>query len=225
MLARVVGAVLLAAAATAQAGSGVAFGDRVYSAPVTSMKERLFRSTVSQQYDFSCGSAAVATMLTHHYAHPVKEHDVFNAMYRVGDQAKIRQLGFSMLDMKRYLESLGYRAEGFRVSLDQIAQWGVPAIVLVRDKGYNHFVVIKGVRGGEVLLGDPSVGVRTLARDAFEKNSNGIFLVIRDKADIARRHFNEAAAWRIKERAPVGEGVNRSSLSALTLLLPGRNDY
>lgn len=225
MLARVIGTVLLAISATAQAGSGLVFGDRLYSASVTSMKERLFRTTVAQQHDFSCGSAAVATLLTYHYDNPVREHDAFNAMYQVGDQAKIRQLGFSMLDMKRYLESLGYRAEGFRVSLDQIAKWGVPAIVLVRDKGYNHFVVVKGVRGDEVLLGDPSLGVRKLARRIFEENSNGIFLVIRDKAEIARHHFNQDTAWRIKERAPLAEGVNRGSLSALTLLLPGRNDY
>jgi hypothetical protein len=220
-----IGLVLCMAAVNAHAGAGLVFADRAYAAPVTSMKERLFRTTVVQQYDFSCGSAAVATLLTHHYARPVKEDDAFEAMYQAGEPEKIRRLGFSMLDMKRYLESLGYRAEGFRVSLDQIAQWSIPAIVLLRDKGYNHFVVVKGVRGGEILVGDPSLGIRKLDRETFEKNSNGIFLVIRNHVDVAQRHFNEEAAWQVKVRAPVREAVQRGGVSALILLLPGRNDF
>ena len=42
-----------------------------YSMSVRSLKEmrlrEAFRTTLRQQYDFSCGSAAVATLLTHHY--------------------------------------------------------------------------------------------------------------------------------------------------------------
>ena len=37
-----------------------------YSAPGVSMKEQRFQKTLHQQYDFSCGSAALATLLTHH---------------------------------------------------------------------------------------------------------------------------------------------------------------
>ena len=35
-----------------------------YRLQVTSLKEARFRTTVPQQYDFSCGSAATATLLT-----------------------------------------------------------------------------------------------------------------------------------------------------------------
>ncbi|WP_204283799.1 C39 family peptidase, partial [Klebsiella pneumoniae] len=69
-----------------------------------------FRTVVRQQYDYSCGSAAVATLLRYHYGRPTVESDVFSAMWRSGDQAQIKRAGFSMLDMKRYLDSQGYMA-------------------------------------------------------------------------------------------------------------------
>ena len=102
-----------------------------FSVPVSSLKESRFRTTARQQYDFSCGSAALSTLLTHHYGIKVSEQTVFEQMYRVGNQAKIRQQGFSLLDMKRYLDARGIRADGFQVGLDEIESAGVPGIALV----------------------------------------------------------------------------------------------
>ena len=90
-----------------------------YSLKVTSLKDARFKTTVRQQYDFSCGSAATATLLTYQYGHPVTEAEVFMHMYQTGDQAKIRQRGFSLLDMRRYLRSLGFEADGFEQPLDK----------------------------------------------------------------------------------------------------------
>ena len=61
-----------------------------YRLQVTSLKEARFKTTLPQQYDFSCGSAATATLLTFQYGYPVSEEDVFVQMYREGDQ----QTGF-----------------------------------------------------------------------------------------------------------------------------------
>ena len=79
-----------------------------FTVKVTSLKEARFKATTRQQFDFSCGSAALATLLTHHYARPVSEQTVFEAMYALGDQAKIRREGFSLLDMKNYLKAQGF---------------------------------------------------------------------------------------------------------------------
>src|SRR4029077_10081261 len=65
-----------------------------------SLLDSRFKNVVRQHYDFSCGSAAVATLLTYNYGHPVEEMNVLNAMYEAGDKAKIRREGFSLLDMK-----------------------------------------------------------------------------------------------------------------------------
>ena len=83
-------------------------------------------------------------------------------MYRQGDQARIRKEGFSLLDMQRFLAARGLRADGFRLPLEKLVQARLPAVVLLRDRGYQHFVVVKGVRDGRVLLGDPAKGTRSL---------------------------------------------------------------
>ena len=122
----------------------------------------------------------MATLLTYQYGSPVDEATVFRAMYAAGDQEKIRREGFSLLDMKRYLESQGYRADGVQVSLDELAEASVPAIALVSDGGYRHFVVVKGKQGGRIVLGDPALGTRIVMREQFESmRVGGIFFVIR----------------------------------------------
>src|SRR3546814_18136425 len=69
---------------------------------------------------FSCGSASVATLLTYHYETPLAEAVVFEEMFVRGDQAKIQAEGFSMLDIKQFLDRRGLESDGFRMSLDKI---------------------------------------------------------------------------------------------------------
>lgn len=192
-----------------------------YGVAVMSWRDIPFRTVVRQQYDFSCGSAAVATLLRFHYKRDVTETQAFRLMYDTGDQEKIRTVGFSMLDMKRYLESLGYRADGFRMSLDRLAQMRVPAIALIDRDGYKHFVVVKGVRGDKVLIGDPSRGLEIHSRAAFEGWWNGIALAIRSgpgaQDDLA---FNRDEEWRPWASAPVDTIGDRNHPGALTRELP-----
>ncbi len=79
-------------------------------------------------------------------------------MYELGDQQKIQQQGFSMLDMKAYMNSRGLQAEGFRFQLDTFAKIRVPGITLVNTNGYRHFIVVKGISNDEVLIADPAAG-------------------------------------------------------------------
>jgi len=195
-----------------------------YSVPVTSMKSARFQSTLRQQYDFSCGSAAVATLLTHQYGIPVSEETAFQAMYERGDQAKIRREGFSLLDIKRYLADLGLAADGFAQPLEKLAEAGLPAIVLINDKGYHHFVVVKGLRDGRVLIGDPATGTRAMDRASFEASwVNRLLFVIHNRKELAR--FNQAGDWRAAPRAPLAAGLPRDSLGSITLPKFGSTDF
>lgn len=190
-----------------------------------SLKESRFRSVIRQQYDFSCGSAALATLLAYHYEDSVTEQDVFKEMYDKGDQEKIKKEGFSLLDIKNYLVKRGYSADGFKTSLDKLASLGVPAIVLINHNGYRHFVVVKGVGTRDVLLGDPAAGVRTISRSEFETMWNGILFLVRNKKNIAQNYFNRNADWNVIAKAPVGMAMHSSDLARVTLMLPGVNDF
>ena len=194
-----------------------------YTVRVGSFKEAKFRSTVKQQYDFSCGSAALATLLTYHYGDPVTERQTFQYMYERGEQAKIQREGFSLLDIKNYLESHGYQAEGFETTLDKLEAVGVPAIVLIDENGYHHFVVIKGLRENEVLVGDPSLGTRFVPRQRFEEMwVNQIVFVVTSHREAAT--FNAASDWSAG-KAPLGAAVSRDALANLMILVRGRNDF
>lgn len=160
-----------------------------------SFDESRFLTTVRQRYDFSCGAAALATLLIYHYQEPVTEHEVVEAMLAAGDRTKIRAQGFSMLDMKRYLEERGLDSAGYEVSLDRLAAIGLPAIVLLSYDGLNHFVVVKGVAGSDILIGDPAVGLRVISREEFESAWNGLIFVIRSKTAVGRSHFNRKTEW------------------------------
>ena len=195
-----------------------------YNVPVTSIKEGRFSATIRQQYDFSCGSAALSTLLTHHYAYPVTEDKVFEEMFARGDQAKIRIEGFSMLDMKRYLEAHDFEADGFQESLDKLVSAGIPAIVLVNESGYNHFVVVKGMRNGRVLLGDPSGGTRAITETAFYAVwTNQVMFVISNRQEQAS--FNTASDWKAAPSSPIASAVGREGLAGIVMPKLGPADF
>ena len=179
-----------------------------FSVPVYSMKEQRFQKTVHQKYDFSCGSAALATLLTHHYNFPVSEQDVFREMFARGDQAKIKKEGFSLLDIKNYLANHGFDADGYVAEVDKLSSAGVPAIALIKEQGYYHFVVIKGLRNGRVLIGDPSSGTRSISKSRFaEIWANKILFVIKNKLELAR--FNTDRDWQAAPGSPIAAGHHR----------------
>ena len=221
-------ALLLASASAplAWADYAVVTGDggNYYSVRVTSLKEARYKTTIRQQYDFSCGSAAVATLLTYQYGYPVSEQTVFQNMYVNGDQAKIRQEGFSLLDMKRFLESRGFLADGYELPLSKLEETQIPAIVLVIENGYHHFVVVKGVHGNRVLVGDPALGTRALSREHFEQIwDSHLLFVIHNREESAR--FNLAADWRIAPSGPYSMGINRDSLYFTVMPSHGGSDF
>lgn len=221
---------LIAGAGFANAGTvtlpGGIGGDVAVS--LQSITESTFEGVIRQQFDFSCGSAALATVLTHHYEFPVSEEEVFSWMFENGDQKKIRQLGFSMLDMKNYLADKGLKADGFKISMAKFAGYRVPGIALIDTNGYKHFVVIKGIDEEKVLLGDPALGVRVVSREDFDKQWAGIVFVVRSQANVGRFYFNRTQDWGTLAGAPMRTGVDaasRGSIADFTLSLPQAGDF
>ena len=196
-----------------------------YDLSVRSVVDRRFTGVIRQRYDFSCGSAALATLLRYHYDFRVGEDTAFRGMWAHGDRDQIRRLGFSLLDMKRWLGSRGIDANGYKVSLDRIAQTGVPGIALIAIKNYRHFVVVKGINRHEVLLGDPSSGVTVMPIDKFQAAWNGIYFVLGDDQALAKSRFNEGRQWSAYTRAPVGQRFSDPvSQQALLLTAPAYGD-
>jgi predicted double-glycine peptidase len=182
-----------------------------------SFAEMPFRTVVRQQFDYSCGSAALATLLRYHYGRDTSEAKIFQAMYAAGDQARIQKLGFSLLDMKKYLAVAGYQADGYRLSLDELAKAATPAIALIQIGAYKHFVVIKGVLGDFVLVGDPALGLRKFSRQEFAAGWNGIAFLLHDlPAGEGTPVFNGAQDWqRWADSHPLAAAVTLEPIAPL----------
>jgi uncharacterized protein len=160
--------VLVAAALTGAVGSMSA----IYAAPpVRSLLEIRQANVVSQQWDLSCGAAALATVLTYQHGDPVAEKKVAEAMLRRTTPLQVQvKGGFSLLDLKRYAESRGFQGTGyFNLSLEDLKRFG-PTIVPVNLGDFNHFVVFRGMLGDRVLLADPAFGNLAVDVEKFQKS-------------------------------------------------------
>jgi predicted double-glycine peptidase len=132
-----------------------------YPPLVRSMKELRDAGVVRQRFDYSCGAAALATLLTYSLDDPVDEASVLAAVIRESGPegvAALQKRGLSLLDLAGVAQARGYRAQGFRMPADQLARVSRPVIVFIKPRGYEHFAVLKGVRGDRVYLADPSLG-------------------------------------------------------------------
>ncbi|MGF1684519.1 C39 family peptidase [Photobacterium minamisatsumaniensis] len=196
-----------------------------YNVEVKSYQEQMFGDVYRQQYDFSCGSAAVASLLQFHYKMEAKEETIFEYMFKNGDKEKIEQQGFSMLDMKNYLVSLGLDANGYNIPLDKFKKLRIPAITIVNFDGYMHFVVIKGMNSSNIILGDPSRGTMIMPIKDFENYYKGAVLLVKSKAKLGRESFITADNYNVYAPSPVSESVARDSLATFSITLPGANDY
>ncbi len=191
-----------------------------YTVRVRSWAEIPFRTIVRQRFDFSCGSAAVATLLTYQYDTPTDEAAPFRAMYDKGDQPKIRQKGFSLLDMKNYLVGRGFAAQGYRLGIEDMRALEKPMIALINVRGYTHFVVIKGARDGRVLIGDPARGLIKISDAEFAKMWSGIALIISAPPNGKEGAFNLARDWDPWSTAPTRVFQGERSITATTDNLP-----
>jgi uncharacterized protein len=136
--------------------------------PVRSLLELRTAGVVVQQWDISCGAAAVATVLTFAFDDPVTEEAAARAMLRQTDPLRVRTRGgFSLLDLKRFVEARGYAATGYRgLALEQLLRLGSP-IVPIEELGNPHFVVVRGLRDDHIELADPAFGNRRMPVDDF----------------------------------------------------------
>jgi hypothetical protein len=70
------------------------------------------------------------------------------------------------------------------------------------------------------------MGLRVYEREVFEGLwANRILFVIRDRQQIAKQNFNVRSEWAARPALPFSEAIARTSLSAGTLIRPGRGDF
>jgi predicted double-glycine peptidase len=147
---------------------------------------------VKQRYDYSCGSASLATLLTYGLNDPVDEDVLLHALLEplsADELTALKKKGLSLFDLQRLAQKRGHKAQGFRVHRSQLAKLSRPVIVFIKPSGYEHFAVLKGLHGDRVHLADPSLGnvrmplYRFLDMWADESGHGVVFAVERAAGD------------------------------------------
>ncbi|WP_297809262.1 C39 family peptidase [uncultured Methylophaga sp.] len=145
---------------------------------IISMRERHFIDMVPQQTDFSCGAAALATILNYAYGYDFTEADVIAGMLKVSNPELVQTKGFSLLDIKHYVETLGLRGRGYTVNPEILDRIKIPTIVLLDIRGYKHFVVLKKATPEKVYIADPALGNRVMDRQDFVDGWNKVTFAV-----------------------------------------------
>ncbi|MCY1274718.1 NHLM bacteriocin system ABC transporter, peptidase/ATP-binding protein [compost metagenome] len=181
--------------------------------PVESIRERRFSNLIEQKTDFSCGAASLATVLYQAYRFDVTEQSVIEGMLSQADHDLVRTQGFSMLDMKRYVEAIGLRARGYRMPAEELEKIKVPVIVLMDIRGYKHFVVLQKTTNNWAYIGDPVLGHKRYSLDEFKKGWNGIiFAVIGPEYDRANALLSPPEPLTARDRLNGFRPVNDAEL-------------
>ena len=161
--------------------------------PARSMKDERDRNVVKQRFDFSCGAAALATLLRYGLGEQVTERDVLtqlDGLLNDDERIAVQRTGFSLLHLQRVAQARGYQAEGFRLSAEQVAMIAGPVLVFIEPRGYKHFAVLRGIRGDRAYLADPSRGnvrvpIHTFLDHWVQDDGRGIIFVVEPDAGLA----------------------------------------
>jgi uncharacterized protein len=145
--------------------------------PIVSWAARRFAGIVTQGLDYSCGASALATLLRA-LGQPVHEAQVVQGMLTDENRQSVMQRGFSMLDMKNYVETLGLSASGFKVDVSKLYELKIPVIALITQNNIAHFVVIKRASDGRMYVADPARGHRVVPEKEFEAMWSGLVLAV-----------------------------------------------
>jgi uncharacterized protein len=142
---------------------------------VRSLLEMRQEGVIIQQWDNSCGAAALATILTYHQVFPITEAQVARGMLRQTDALGVKHRGeFSLLDMKRFAAEIGFDSDGYSgMALEDLAA-RAPMTIPIRVRGYNHFVVVRKVTSDHIDIADPGFGGYRMPRASFVKIWRGI---------------------------------------------------
>lgn len=131
----------------------------IETVPVTSWTEIRDQGIIKQRFDYSCGAAALATVLRHFYGLEVDEATIID---KIGLKDE-----FSFADLDRVIEEYALKAVAVALDFDHLQRMTFPAIVYLDFHGEGHFSVLRGISASSVWLGDPSWGNIHITPDRF----------------------------------------------------------
>jgi NHLM bacteriocin system ABC transporter peptidase/ATP-binding protein len=167
--------------------------------------------TVLQMETTECGAASLAVILQHHGRHvPMSQLRDACGVSRDGTNAAAIQAAARLYG----LEAAGFMAE----DTEKLRRWKRPVILHWQ---FNHFLVLEGISGRNVMLNDPAIGRRRVTLAEFERSFTGVFLDLKPGSSF-RRGGHPPRFWgAIAQRLALEKaGVLFTLITGLLLVLP-----
>ena len=155
---------------------GILAGGALMHKPIQSLKELRYKNMVKQTTDYSCGAAALATLLNYGYGKNLSEKEVLLELAKTNIALKTK--GISLKAMQHYVYQQGLQAQGLKAPVAALEKLKIPAIMLLNFNGYRHFVVFKKMKGNKIYIADPALGNKVLTREELKKSWNNILMVV-----------------------------------------------
>ncbi len=196
------------------------------------LKQLRDQYVVKQQLDYSCGAAALATLMVYYYGENTSEKEILELLntrlqtMSEEDRARKTSIGFSLLDLKVVAQQKGYQAAGFKLSVDQLPQLLAPVLVHLRPLGYYHFAVLRGVAGDRVYLADPARGNLRMSIERFLDEWHGLVFVLGKAGEEKITHYPLALSRGTDYPSPTlhqaVQQADQAASSAVNLVLRAR---
>ena len=156
--------------------------DHTFRRDVKSWLELRNQNVVLQQRDYSCGAAALATLIRYHWGDPATETQLLREVVRMLTHEEMKeriQNGLALTDLRRVAVRIGYLATIGRLDFEKLRESKVPLIVGIVVDDFDHFVVYRGTDGYYVYLADPIRGnVRTPIPKFLKRWQKNLALVV-----------------------------------------------
>jgi predicted double-glycine peptidase len=156
--------------------------DRDFRRYVRSWLELRNQNIVMQRRDYSCGAAALATVIRYHWGDNATETQLIREAIRMLTPEEMKERyknGLALTDLRRLAVRVGYLATIGRLDYQKLRESKVPLIVGIVVDGFDHFVVYRGTDGYYVYLADPARGnVRTPIPEFLDQWQKNLALVV-----------------------------------------------
>lgn len=141
-------------------------------------------NVVMQQRDFSCGAAALATVVNYYWGDNVSETALLLIIAKILSREELEDRvlnGLTLTDLKNVAQVGGYTAVLGKLTTEKLAESKLPLVVAITVNDYDHFVVFRGMDDEYVYLADPIYGKKKVLIEEFEEQwqQNAILAVIK----------------------------------------------
>ena len=156
----------------------------------TSYGQKYAKVPVFMQLEImECGAACLAMLLAY--------YGKWITLEESREQCGVSRDGQNALNIVKAARNYGLECTGYSMDISLFKEFEeFPCIV---HWGFNHFVVVTGMKGDKVYINDPAIGQRTISYDEFDKNYTGIVITMRPSDNFVPEGKQRSVAQYVKK--------------------------